>query len=220
VVDLGAVNEMYDIAAEKVLRKYAFASAIIIARGDNPVDSMAAIAYAKQKDLPILLTRPNELPEPTLNAIQNLKPNKIIIIGGHMAVSTKVENQLKEIAYVERIWGETRHETAVETASKIDNLDTIVITDGENPSVDALIVAAEYGAPLLYVTGSNVPQRAEEFIVEHKTTKAYDRATKVVIADIDRKVSTEIQVLMALPRFLTKHETFKKLYQIGTELLG
>ncbi|MFH1774970.1 MAG: cell wall-binding repeat-containing protein [Methanobacteriota archaeon] len=213
VVDLGAVNEMYDIAAEKVLRKYAFASAIIIARGDNPVDSMAAIAYAKQKDLPILLTRPNELPEPTLNAIQNLKPNKIIVIGGPMAVSTKVENRLKEIAYVERIWGETRHETTVEIASKIDNFDTIVITGGENPSVDALIVAAEYGAPLLYVTGSNVPQRAEEFIVEHKTTK-------VVIVDVDRKVSTEIQVLMALPRFLTRHETVKKLYQIGTELLG
>jgi|GEM_PF-3249799 len=220
VVDLGAVNEMYDIAAEKVLRKYAFASAIVIARGDNPVDSMAAIAYAKQKDLPILLTRPNELPEPTLNAIQNLEPKKIIIIGGPMAVSTKVENQLKEIAYVERIWGETRYETAVEIASKIDNFDTIVITGGENPSVDALIVAAEYGAPLLYVTGSNVPQRAEEFIVEHKTTKAYDGATKVVIVDVDRKVSTEIQVLMALPRFLTRHETVKKLYQVGAELLG
>jgi putative cell wall-binding protein len=211
-----AINEMYAIYTTKVLRKYTYAGTVVIARRDPPVDSMAAIAYARSINAPILLTEEDELPEATLTTVKKLGATKIIIVGGPVAVSYDLENEFKKIASVERIWGATRYETAIELANKIDP-EVIVITDGTDPSIDAVIVAAEYKAPIVYVRSSEIPQTVRDYLLEHKAT-AHKRPMKWVVAGVNEDVSTEINALYVLPEFLTKHRVIIKLYQLGTRV--
>lgn len=214
VLTPGDVEKVHALHAERALRRYTYAGTVIIARRDPPVDSMAAIAYARSINAPILLTEEDELPEATLTAVETLRATKIIIVGGPVAVSYDLENEFKKIASVERIGGLTRYETAVELANKIDP-GVIIITDGTNPSVDAVIVAAEYKAPIVYVRGSEIPQTVRDYLLEHKATTR-KRPMKWVIAGVNEDVTSEIYALYALPEFLTKHRIIIKLYQLGT----
>jgi hypothetical protein len=195
-------GDVYQLAAERVLRRWTFANTVIIARGDLEVDSLAAIAYAKSKDVPILLTKPNELPAVTLDAMKKLKPEKIIIAGGPVAVSEEVEEELKKIGEVERIWGKNREETAIELAKSLDRIgtvETIIITDGRNAGIDAAIIAANYKAPVVYVSGKKIPQVTRDYLVEHKVTKdVYKQRMKVVFVGISGEVQEEIEGLMSL----------------------
>lgn len=193
-------GDVYELASYYALRRYTHADTLIVARGDIPVDSMAAIAYAKSKNMPVLLTRPEELPNATLDAISRLGPKKIIIVGGPVAVSESVEKKLSEICKVERIWGRNREETAVELAKAIQT-DVIIVTNGEDPPPDAVLLSAlykapalyEYKAPIVYVKGSEIPQVTREYLLEQKT-RVYKM--KVVVIDVNDTITTEIENLM------------------------
>ncbi len=213
VVTPTTFEEMYDFSNTKVLDSYILPATVIVVRTESPVDGIAAVAYAKHMRAPILLTETEKLPESTLNALKKLKPNKIIIIGGHMAVSTKVENQLKEIAYVERIWGETRYETAVKLAEKIESPEVIVITDGTAPSTDALTISLEYNAPVVYTRGREIPRVTWAYLLKHKT-----RDVSWIVVGLEKGTFTEIKALYALPEVLTKHRLAVELYKIGLRL--
>lgn len=214
VVSKESIDRLYKFSAEKVLEKYPSADVVIISTREPPVDSMAAVAYAKSIDAPILLTEPDDAPEDTINAVKRLNPKKIVIIGGPVAVSRGVESEFKKIAPIERIWGQTRYETAVEIAKRLDP-DMVIITDGEAPSPDTVIVASEYKAPILYVSGKELPKPTRDFLVKHTKTKDGDPMSWVTVG-IDKDVHTEIQSLYVLPEFLTKSRFIIKLYQLGT----
>jgi hypothetical protein len=181
VVDMS--GDIYQRSVNEVLKAWGSSDTVVIARGDIEVDSMAAIAYAKSKDVPILLTKPGELPSETLDAIKDLNADNFIIIGGEMAVGSTVEAELKSMGSVRRIIGRDRYETAVEVAKALVDPDTIVIADGERPSIDAAIIAAGYGAPVLYVTSTVVPQGTKDFVNAHKKTKQ-GKEVKLVFADV------------------------------------
>ncbi|MFQ5816046.1 MAG: cell wall-binding repeat-containing protein [Candidatus Hydrothermarchaeaceae archaeon] len=187
-------GDVYEVAAERVSKNFSFENTIVIARGDLPVDSIAAAAYAKSQNLPVLLTRPEEVPGFVLNTIQRLRPKKIIILGGEVAVSAGVEEDLRGIADAERVWGETRYETAVEIARRAVNLKTIVVTNGENPSMEAVIIGAEYRAPIIYVTPTGIPDSVKEFLTENKLNSE-GRPMKIVLVDVNATVGEEIRNL-------------------------
>jgi hypothetical protein len=203
VSDMGVVLKMpvknltgdiYRISSEKALRRYLYTNPLIIARGDIPADSMVAVAtatgYAKTKNVPILLTRPDELPDETLTAVKKLNPKKIIVVGGPVAVSTEIELELKDIATVERIWGPTRYETAVELAKTTENPMRIVIMEGQNPTADGVITAAGFKAPLIYVKPEEVPQSVKDYLSKHKTARI------VFGSGVSDAVKSEIRGLM------------------------
>jgi hypothetical protein len=182
-------GDVYELSAKWVMDHFLFVNTLIIARGDIPVDSMAGIAYAKSMNLPILLTKPDSLPDAIQDALQELKPSKVIILGGTEAVSMEVEAELEEIATVERMWGATRFDTAVELANEISNPTVIVISSGYNPSVDAVISAAGYKAPLLFVEPNEVPTDVAEYI------KANPRAKIIFDSTVSDAIKTQIEGL-------------------------
>jgi hypothetical protein len=191
---------VYQLAVSKVRKRWAFAQGVVIARGDIPVDSMAAVAYAKSNGYPILLTRPDTLPDEVFTGVAALNPSKIVIAGGPVAVSTVVENRLGGVASVERIWGLNREETAVRLAESLESsrvIDTIVVANGHDPSPEATIVAAGYKAPIVYVAGDTVPQVTRDFLEDHKVTKdAYKRKMKIVFVDISDVARSQIEQIM------------------------
>ena len=184
-------GDIYEITAEQVLSKYTWVPRVIIARGDLEVDSYAALALAKAKGAPILLTKPDELPEATLKAIEKLKPKEIIIVGGPKAVSENVEAKLKEYAKVTRLWGATRIETSVEIAKQFAKPKYIVIANWSS-SEKAAYIAYLYKAPVLYVKGREVPNVVEEYIKEK--LEEYPKP-KIVFVDISREAKSKIENL-------------------------
>jgi hypothetical protein len=193
-------GDVCDISADKMLRRYRTAKEVVIARHDLEVDSYAAIAYAKSKNIPILLAQTDKLPNSTLNALLKLKPEKIIIAGGPVAISKEVEGELAKIAAVERIWGKNREETAVELAKAMDEVDvvkTIVVTDGKNASIGATLIAAGYKAPLVYVSGDEIPKVTGDYLVDHKLTKdIYRKPMKVVLVNVKKAAQVKIEALL------------------------
>jgi carbonic anhydrase/acetyltransferase-like protein (isoleucine patch superfamily)/AmiR/NasT family two-component response regulator len=212
-----AINDIYRFTTEKVLAKYTQSDVVVIAVREPAVDSMAAVAFAKSQDAPILLTEHDEAPEATINAVRKLNPERIVIVGGTVAISGAVEAEFEKIAPTERIWGPTRYETAVELAERLDP-DMVVITDGEDPYQDAVLVAAEYKAPIIYVRGKEIPDSTRDFLVKHIKTQEGNQMPWVT-AGIDEDAHTEIQGLYTLPDFLTRNRLSLKLFQFGTRFL-
>jgi uncharacterized repeat protein (TIGR01451 family) len=194
-------GDVYAIAAELALEKYTrltYPNAVVVARGDIPADAIAAIAYAKSNRIPVLLTKPGELPEATLLALEKFSPRKIIILGGEKAVSREVEEQLASIAGVERIAGDTRYETAVKLAELARGYDTIVVTNGEAPSSDAVFLAAIYRAPVVYVKGDEIPEVTADFLVNHRVTPKF-RPVKLLLVGVNASLKEHILGLILSP---------------------
>jgi putative cell wall-binding protein len=88
-----------------------------IARGDLFADALAVspVAYANQ--LPVLLVRPDELPEHTVDVLVELGLSKAVVLGGDVAVNSLVAAEVGALAEdVVRIDGADRYETAANIA--------------------------------------------------------------------------------------------------------
>lgn len=75
-------------------------------------DALTASARAGAEGAPVLLTRSDNLPRETQDALAILNPSSITIVGGHASVNALVEYQLSQIAPVTRVGGSSRYETA------------------------------------------------------------------------------------------------------------
>jgi putative cell wall-binding protein len=219
VISPKTTEEFYSISTKKVIDKYFTASRVILARRDPSVDGMASVGWSRATNTPILPVEQNSIPNATLAALRTLEPLRIVIVGGPVAVSESVEAELSKMAEVERIWGADRFETAVEVAGMIEFPKVVVVADGLNPGVDALIISGEYGAPLVYVKGSKIPRVTGEYLLKHKTSPTYDAMTWVLVG-VDRETATEIKAMYDLPDILTKERWIIRIYKVGSKILS
>ncbi|GEM_PF-3732460 len=197
-VELG--GDPHQVAAEKAYRKYRklhYPRTVAVVRGDIPVDALPLIAYAKRNRIPVLLTEQDSVPAPTIDTLQRLKPSKILLVGGEEAVSEEVEQQLAQIAPVERVGGATRYETATMLASLVDEPRTIVVTDGTRPSEDTAFLAWVYRAPVVYVKPGEVPPATAEYL--RNNSVAGSRAVRLVLAGVNASLIQELAGLIESP---------------------
>lgn len=94
---------------------------VLVASGSNYPDALAASGLAGVFGAPIVLTDPGSLSGQASNALQKLRPSKIIVVGGQSAVSGNVFRQLSAAypkAKVERVAGADRTDTSLELYAK------------------------------------------------------------------------------------------------------
>ena len=110
---------------------------VYVATGRNFPDALAGSTLAATAGAPLLTVEPNlPLPDTTITALQSLDPNRIVVLGGPVAVSDAVVGALTahtRSGSVTRIEGTDRHDTAaaiadalpdkVHDADKLDGLD-------------------------------------------------------------------------------------------------
>lgn len=175
----------YDTAVE--IAKAYFpegADTVVLVRGDISADALPAAPLARQYNAPLLLTLPHSLPDEVLAEIKALRAKRVIIIGGPGAVKTAVEEQLKtslgSIVSIERIYGQTRSDTAYEIALRLESrTGQAVLVNGDKTGdtyPDALSIAswaAYYGVPILYgdSTQTQLPESAAKAIKELKVNR-------------------------------------------------
>ena len=163
----------------------------ILARADVHADSASAVPLAKHLNAPVLLTQPAVLHESVLAEMKRLDAKKVIIMGGHVAISPEVEAQIVKAGYsVERIAGPNRAATAVMTAEtllKVGKVKHILVTDGANwqPNMIAGPAAARIEGVTLLTNGKELAPESAAFLKDHKvpTTTIGDLAKEAFTAD-------------------------------------
>jgi len=90
------------------------AGTVFVATGAKFPDALAAGAAASAYGVPVLLVRPDSVPESTRLLLERLAPTTIVVAGGPAAISVAVEDQLRALtgATIEREGGLDRYETA------------------------------------------------------------------------------------------------------------
>ncbi|MBW3550683.1 MAG: cell wall-binding repeat-containing protein, partial [Proteobacteria bacterium] len=89
-------------------------STAFVATGQEFPDALSGVPAAARYEAPLLLTEHGGLPTPTKAALQALQPERIVILGGDVAVSDDVQQELKSFASdVDRLAGGDRFGTGV-----------------------------------------------------------------------------------------------------------
>lgn len=149
---------------------------IIIANGYSFPDALSGSALANALEAPILLTSKESLTSDTINEISRLKPKNIFLLGSTTSVSENVEGQLKSIAKVTRIGGETRYETSALIAREVMDIYGNIgvgLASGE-AFPDALTSISYLDAnelPLLLTGSTQAPGVTKNFILNNYINK-------------------------------------------------
>lgn len=134
VIRLGGLDrfETASLVAEEVSANGLAGSTVVLASGLNFPDALVGGAWSDPGV--ILLTRPNEIPLPTLKILNEPSVTEVRIVGGTAVVSLAVEEQVRKLGKsVERYAGPTRYETALKvftSETKDRKTDSLWIASG------------------------------------------------------------------------------------------
>lgn len=174
---------------------------VILTTTENYPDSFVAAVAANRIGAALLLTDRDEIPEDTLEQLDELDPSTVYIIGGTSVISSNVEDYLKEQGYgVIRIAGITRYGTSTEVAEYFwaDGSGKVVMVwdktgtpDGGNEKM--LVLAKDLAqlndAPLI-ISGIDVLPAATE-----ETLQNLDVEEVILIGDFSDDVGMAIREL-------------------------
>jgi putative cell wall-binding protein len=196
------------------------APVVYVVSGRNFPDALSAAAPAAYNGGVLLMTKTDTLPASTSFELERLQPEKIVLVGGTAAISTKVGNQIADLtdAAVERRAGSTRYETAravIETGYPDGLLNPFVyVTSGVNYP-DALAAgapAALFGVPVVLVDGRKNTIDAETLafldsqgIMGAEIAGGTAAVSAGIQAQLEGKYGTEGQVLRSSGA--TRYET-------------
>jgi putative cell wall-binding protein len=138
------------------------AHTVLLATGRSFADALAAAPLAHQREAPILLTEPDEVPEDTLDALGDLGVDEVLLLGGPGAISEEVHDQLTSEGYqTTRLAGPDRAATAARLADLAfpDSAEVALLANGRS-FADALAAApfsTARGAPILLTGADELP---------------------------------------------------------------
>ena len=86
---------------------------VVIASGEEAEYAMPAAAWAARSGDSVLLTRKNDVPDPTVESVKAHSKPRIFVLGPETVISTKVVKELGKLGKVKRIQGPTPVENAI-----------------------------------------------------------------------------------------------------------
>lgn len=166
-----------------------------IALGLNFPDAVSGAARAGLEDGPVLLTRTDSVPGVTADALSQINPGHIVVLGGTEAISDAVLAELEGYTDggVTRISGGDRYGTSAQIAGLYpDETSTVFVATGE-VFPDALAggpIAVRSAAPVLLTRHDALPEEIIEQL-ERFTPQ------RIVILGGTMAVSTDVEVELA-----------------------
>lgn len=187
-------SDRYDVAARIALAHYApGVDTVYVASGQKFADALAGGARAGSEDAPVLLTRATSLPGPTRSALGQLRPRRVVVLGGDASVSGEVLTELRGLATtVERVGGADRYAVSAALASTYPaGTPTVFVVSGQT-FPDALAASARAGgldAPVLLTSSRVMPPSVTAEL-------ARLRPSTVVIVGGTASVGTEVETVL------------------------
>lgn len=196
---------------------------VYVATGLEYADALAASAAAALTGSPVLLVRPDGIPDSVVSEIERLQPTTIKVLGGDAAVSAQARAGLADLAAtVEVVAGENRYETAalVSLQSWAEGAETVYVASGQSApdALGAAAAAAEEGAPLLLVRQGSLPEEtsaelerlAPQRVVVVGGTVAVSEA---VMAELREDLpDAEIERVGGIDRYATSAQLVERLW--------
>lgn len=139
---------------------------VIIANAYEFADALAGVPLATITNSPILLVPSHAVPQVTLQEINRLGSVRAIILGGENAVSSNVENTLRNQGLsVTRYAGENRYQTAEVIANEIrrrTGSNEAFLVSGEDfaDAMSIASIAGQRGAPIYLSRGNTLSGQA------------------------------------------------------------
>ncbi|MGD8202412.1 cell wall-binding repeat-containing protein [Ornithinimicrobium sp. W1679] len=152
----------YATAADVALDTFAAGRPVVyLASGQAFPDALSGGALAGKQGVPVLLTRADGLPSVTASALRTLAPARVVVLGGTVAVSETVADQVRALGLpVERMDGKDRYAVAARVASTYPaDVHTVFVASGV-AFPDALSAASRAGAtdsPVLLTRPDGLP---------------------------------------------------------------
>lgn len=146
----GVVNRIqgarrFETAIEVSRAGWNSSNTVVLANSHHFADALAGVPLASALDAPILISQQRILEPETISEIDRLGASNIVILGGEEAISSNVENTLRNRGLsIDRIAGQTRYETARHIGDRVraetGSREAFVVNGDSYP--DALSVAA------------------------------------------------------------------------------
>ncbi len=137
---------------------------VILVRSDVYADWIIAQGYSQKSGVPIIATSPSTLDPPIEEQLRGYRAfgfDKVLIIGGEMAVSPAVQQEVEAMGYAtHRISEADRSGTSARVALELfGESKTVIMANGA--ANEALLVAGRLasasGNPVLFVKGDEIP---------------------------------------------------------------
>lgn len=169
---------------------------VFLVSGSDFPDALAIAPVAARLGVPILLTRPDYLREDVLDALEALNIKSVTLIGGPKAISEELEALLEDedIEVEERVFGDSREDTAVAIATKyFGDITDVLIANGRTGYPDALVagyLGALRGIPLLLVEVNKVRESTASYLEDKEIeTITILGGDKVVSEDVEEELA-------------------------------
>lgn len=153
------------------------ANEVVLARADVAADSVSAAPLARSIGAPILLTQSDTLHPATEAELKRLGAKTVYLMGGHVALSPKVEAAVKALGVeITRVAGVNRAATAVATAEILGAKDPklgVLVTDGNDwqTALIAAPAAAKHKDAVLLTAGEVMPPETKAYLDAHQRTR-------------------------------------------------
>lgn len=150
-------------------------SVVYLVSGENFPDAVAISATAAATGRPLLLTRPDVLPDATATALESLAPDQVVVVGGPVAVSDPVAQAAGQAAggaTLSRLHGPDRYATAVAVAEHALTegltLESLWVATGQQfpDALSAGPAAAATGSALLLVGTDSLADVTTTFVAD------------------------------------------------------
>lgn len=185
----------------------------VLATGLTFPDALAGAPLAFQLNAPILLTPKTKLDSRVRDLLVDLDVKKVTILGGTSAISSEIENYLKNTMKLEvrRLSGATRYETATKIAENLLPTKQAVVAYGGN-FPDALSIApyaAMYGLPIFLT---------EKDELSSATKKALSSYNKTYVVGGPAAISEAVERQLPLATRLNGNDRYETSIEIAKTL--
>lgn len=211
----GDTTDNSSLSVEVANKGWNSAENVIITRDDIIADSMVAVPLSKKLDAPVLMTPSDQLSQTVLAEIRNLKVQNVYIVGGMGAVSSNVENSLKQAGLnIIRFAGVDRYDTAAQVAAAIGSSNTAYLAYGygEPDALTASAFAAEQSIPILLTETNALPTVTQEALQNNGIRKIkLLGGTGVISSELENRLTQQYIVTRygGVDRFATEAAIFQ-----------
>lgn len=168
----------YATAAQFSKNNFNKANRVVLVSGaDNNPAAFLGGSLARKVGGSVLLTAKNNLPTATRQELRRLGAQRVLVVGGEGAITTRVERQLSNMGITPvRVGGNNRYQVAAAVAKRVGSPSGVAfVVAGDDPvaAISAGNAAAAMRVPLLYVSREKVPAATAAAIEQLGITKVY-----------------------------------------------
>lgn len=169
-----AGKDLYETSTQ-IAGNWSSAPTVFVATGERFEDAMSLAAVASGRKAPLVLTKRSSVPATTLKQLKRLKPARVYLAGGPLAISAKAENQLRKAvpnAKVVRYAGSDLYKTSAKIATTFwsggSQRQFIATGSAFQDGLTGSVAAGYNGAPMLLAKKKCLPSSVSSALTSMK----------------------------------------------------